>query len=68
MGAGEVILHRDSDTKTESTWVVTATKGKGKVIVPKSSEAEEHVGGGPATIAALSNMYVLNRHSFLYFC
>eukprot|EP00889_Picochlorum_renovo_P003396 jgi/Picre1/30426/NNA_005790.t1 len=29
MGAGEVILHRDSDTTTESTWVVTAD-GKGR--------------------------------------
>lgn len=56
MGAGDVILHRDNNKSIESTWVVTATKGKGKVIVPKSSEAEEHVGGGPATIAALSNM------------
>lgn len=66
MGTGEVVLHHDSTTSIESTWVVTSTRGKGKVIVPKSPEGEEQVGGGTATIAALSNMYVRNGCSFMF--
>lgn len=52
MENGDIVLRENGNT---ASLVVTSTKGKGKVIVPKRRE-EETVGRG--AIAAISNMCV----------